>query len=108
MSEVGHNSDGISDAAQRQLRQYIEQLEQLETEKAAIGDDLKEKFAEMKGAGYDIPTVKRLLKLRKMDPDKRSEQDALMDTYLHALGMLADTPLGKYAMERDGVSGTAH
>lgn len=90
----------ISDAAARALRQYVEQLEQLEADKAAIADDIKEKLAEMRGAGYCVKTVKKVIKLRKMTEDERSEQEMLLDAYAHAVG-LGGTPLGEYADAKD-------
>tara|TARA_R110000851_G_C13032400_1_gene561249 strand:- start:198 stop:491 length:294 start_codon:yes stop_codon:yes gene_type:complete len=92
----------LPNASQRALRQYVEQIEQIESEKAELADVLKEKFAELKGAGFDAKVVKQVLKLRKMTEDERSEADDLLDTYLHALGM-AGTPLADWAESQDGV-----
>lgn len=84
-------------STQNQLRQFIEQIERLEEEKRGIAEDIRDKFAEAKAVGFDVKIMRRLLKLRKMSKADRDEQDAVLDTYLHALGMLADTPLGEYA-----------
>ena len=84
MTEIGHNS-----IAKDQLKSIIERVERLEEDKAAIGCDIKDVYAEAKGNGYDVKALRRIVSLRKQDPDKRAEQEAILDTYLHALGMLA-------------------
>lgn len=71
-----------------QLRSIIERIERLEEEKANIGVDIREVFAEAKGNGYDTKTLRQVLKLRKMENNEREEQEYLLDTYLRALGML--------------------
>lgn len=82
----------MNDATQKQLKQFIEQLERLEEEKKAIGDDIKDKFAEAKALGFDIKAMRKILSLRKKGRDERMEEEAILDTYLHALGMLIDEP----------------
>ena len=71
-----------------ELRSFIERIERLDSEKAAIGDDIKDVFTELKGRGYDSKAVRQILKLRKIDPDERTEQEAIVETYMTALGML--------------------
>ena len=71
-----------------ELRSFIERIERLDSEKAAIGDDIKDVFTELKGRGYDAKAVRQILKLRKLDPNDRTEQEAIVETYLVALGML--------------------
>ena len=78
----------LQGAAQNQLRQYVEQLERLEEEKKAIADDIRDKFAEAKAVGFDIKVMRQILKLRKKSKDDRDEEDAILATYLHALGMI--------------------
>ena len=70
-----------------ELRSFIERVESLESEKAAIGDDIKDVFTELKGRGYDAKAVRQILKLRKLDPNERTEQEAIVELYLSALGM---------------------
>ncbi|MCP4922457.1 MAG: DUF2312 domain-containing protein [bacterium] len=70
-----------------QLKQFVERLERLEAEKAAIAEDIREVFAESKFHGYDVKTLREILKIRKVNADDRAEQEMLLDTYLHALGM---------------------
>ena len=84
MNEIGHNS-----IAKDQLKSIIERVERLEEDKKAISDDIKDVYGEAKGNGYDVKALRRIVSLRKQDPDKRAEQEAILDTYMHALGMLA-------------------
>lgn len=72
------------------LRSYIERIERLEEEKAALATDIREVFAEAKANGYDVKTMRQVLKLRKMEPADRDEQEYLLDTYCRALGLLPD------------------
>ena len=76
--------------AQEHLRQFIEQIERLEEEKKAIADDIKDKFAEAKAVGFDVKALRKIIALRKKSQDELSEEEAILATYLHALGM-ADT-----------------
>lgn len=76
------NFAGISGA---QLRQFIEQVEYLEEQKASIASDIRDVFSEVKNAGFDVKIVREILKLRKMDHDERRERDEILDVYLQAL-----------------------
>jgi uncharacterized protein (UPF0335 family) len=78
----------LQGAAQNQLRQYVEQLERLEEEKKAIADDIRDKFAEAKAVGFDVKVMRQILRLRKKSKDDRDEEDAILSTYMHALGMI--------------------
>ncbi len=69
------------------LRSFIERVERLEEEISGLNDDKKEVYAEAKGQGFDVKTLKKVIALRRKDPDDRAEEDALLDTYLSALGM---------------------
>ena len=73
--------------AQERLRSFIERIERLEEEKAALAADIREVYSEAKGVGFDTKIMRQVIKLRKMDKDEVQEQDALLETYLHALGM---------------------
>jgi len=73
-----------------QLRSIIERIERLEEEKAALAEDIKQVYAEAKANGYDVKTLRRVVRLRKMDSHDRSEQEALLELYLEALGMEAE------------------
>lgn len=70
-----------------QLRAFVERIERLEEEKKAISDDIKDVFAEAKGNGYDVKVMRQVIRLRKQDSNERQEVEALLDLYLHALGM---------------------
>jgi uncharacterized protein (UPF0335 family) len=83
-----------------QLRSYIERVERLEEEKAGIAGDIRDVYAEAKGNGFDVKVMREIIRLRKMDADDRRERETLLDVYMHALGMLATTPLGEAAMAR--------
>jgi len=71
-----------------QLRLFIERVETLEEEKAAIADQIKDVYAEAKGTGFDTKTMKTIVRLRKMDANSRAEQEALLETYKTALGLV--------------------
>lgn len=77
--------DGISS---EQLLQFIERIERLEEEKKNISEDIKEVFAEAKGTGFDVKTMREVIKIRKMDESDLEEQEYLLDTYKRALGLL--------------------
>lgn len=81
-----HQEDSAANSAGARLRSFIERVERLEEEKQGIADDIKEVFAEAKGEGYDVKALRAVLKYRKQDPQERSEMEALVDTYLSALG----------------------
>ena len=74
--------------AQDQLRTIVERIERLEEEKAALGEDIREVYAEAKGNGFDTKVLRTVVRLRKQDSAERAEQEALLDLYLHALGMV--------------------
>lgn len=78
----------LPQSAQNHLRQFIEQIERLEEEKKAIAEDIRDKFAEAKAVGFDVKAMREILKLRKKSSDDRQEEEAVLTTYLHALGML--------------------
>jgi len=70
-----------------QLRAFIERVERLAEEKDAISADIREVYAEAKGNGFDVPILRQIIRIRKMDPHKRMEQEALLELYMSALGM---------------------
>jgi uncharacterized protein (UPF0335 family) len=77
-------SGGVS--AER-LRSFVKRIEKLEEDKATVAEDLRELYAEAKSTGFDAPTLRRVVRLRRMDLDKRREQDELLELYKSALGM---------------------
>ena len=76
--------------ARDQLRSIVERVERLEEEKKAIADDIKDVFAEAKGNGFDVKTLRTVVRMRKIEAAERQEQEAMLDLYLSALGMLPD------------------
>ena len=83
-----------------QLKAFIDRIEKLEEEKAEIANDIREVYLEAKSGGFDSKIIKKIVAMRKQDDAKRKEEQALLAVYMDALGMLADTPLGKAAMDR--------
>lgn len=71
-----------------ELRQFIERIEHLEAEKKDIGEQIKEVFAECKGRGYDVKVIRKLVALRKRDKDDIAEEEAVLEMYKEALGMM--------------------
>lgn len=76
--------------ARDQLRAFIERIERLEEEKKAISDDIKDVYAEAKGSGFDAKVMRQIVRIRKQDHNERAEMEAILDLYLHALGMAAE------------------
>lgn len=82
----------VQGVASDQLRAFVERIERLEEEKKTIADDIKEIYAEAKGNGFDTKVLRKVVSLRKQDMNERLEHEAVLDLYLHALGMApADT-----------------
>lgn len=81
-------SDVVGGVASNQLRAFIERIERLEEEKKTIADDIKDVYGEAKAMGYDTKVLRKVVSIRKLDQNERMEQEALLDTYLAALGML--------------------
>jgi uncharacterized protein (UPF0335 family) len=78
----------VGGVAGERLRSFIQRIERLEEEKKTIADDVREVYAEAKSNGFDPKIMRQVIKLRKMDSADRAEQEALLETYLHALGMM--------------------
>jgi len=81
-----------------QLQTIVERIENLEQEKAAAAEAITEVYAEAKSSGFDVKILRKVIASRKKSDAERQAEQAIMDTYLHALGMLADTPLGQAAL----------
>ena len=80
------HSDVLNQDAQGRLRTIVERIERLEQEKAEVMEQLKEVFAEAKGAGFDVKILRKVVRLRKQDRAKRQEEEAILDLYLSAIG----------------------
>lgn len=88
MTKPGHNSRAKAGPIQGdRLKSFIERIEKLEEERKAIGGDIKDVYAEAKGIGYDVKTMRKIVVLRSMDAADRAEAETLLDVYCHALGM---------------------
>jgi uncharacterized protein (UPF0335 family) len=74
--------------AKDQLKAIVERVERLEEEKKTISDDIRDVYAEAKANGFDVKALRTIVRLRKMDTDERREQETVLETYMHALGML--------------------
>ena len=81
------------------LKSIVERIEKLEEERKALQEDIKDIYTEAKSAGFDTKVLRMVIASRKKDQAEWEEQQALLETYMKALGQLADTPLGKAAME---------
>jgi uncharacterized protein (UPF0335 family) len=92
MSGIGHNI-----AAER-LNSIVERIEKLEDERKNLQADIKDIYTEAKSAGFDTKVLRMLIASRKKDQAEWEEQQAMLETYMRALGQLADTPLGQAAM----------
>ncbi|WP_116131154.1 DUF2312 domain-containing protein [Tropicimonas sp. IMCC34043] len=82
------SDDATYGVAAAELRQFIERYEQLEVEKKQIADDQKEVMAEAKGRGYDTKVLRKVIALRKRDADDIAEEEAVLEMYKAALGMV--------------------
>ena len=74
--------------AKDHLKAFVERIERLEEEKKTIADDVRDVYAEAKATGFDVKALRAIVRLRKVDADERKEHEAILETYLHALGML--------------------
>lgn len=77
----------VEGVAADRLRSFIERIERLEEEKSALTADIREVYSEAKGTGFDVKVLRKVIVLRAMDPSDRAEQEAILDTYMHALGL---------------------
>lgn len=78
--------------AQDQLRAFIERIERMEEEKAAIAADIKEIYAEAKGNGFDTKVIREIVRIRRQDANERMEHEAILELYMSALGMVYAPP----------------
>jgi uncharacterized protein (UPF0335 family) len=80
--------DDVSGAAAEQLKAFIERIERLEEEKKALAEDIKEVYSEAKGTGFDTKIIRKIISLRKKDAAERQEEEAILELYMQALGMI--------------------
>lgn len=91
MTMIGHNSAQEAPSTsftKDQLRSIIERVERLEEEKKTLTEDIRDVYAEAKGNGYDVKALRTIVRMRKQDANERTEQEAILETYMQALGML--------------------
>ncbi|MGZ8308771.1 MAG: DUF2312 domain-containing protein [Rhodoplanes sp.] len=85
---VRQTEDAAPNAIANQLKAVVERIERLEEEKKAIADDIRDVYVEAKGNGYDVKALRTIIRLRKQDKTERQEHEAILETYMHALGMV--------------------
>lgn len=90
-------------ATQKHLRQLVEQIERLEEERKSLGDDIKEKYQEAKGVGFDVKALRKVIALRKKSSSDRQEEESILAVYMHALGMDGE-PVGFGETHDEGAS----
>lgn len=81
-------TDDVSGVTGAQLRAYIERIERLMEEVKGLQEDVKDVYAEAKGNGFDVKVMRRIISLRKRDVEERQEEEAILEIYMQALGML--------------------
>jgi uncharacterized protein (UPF0335 family) len=84
--DQGPAETGTEHVNSGQLRAFIERIERLNEEKKALSEDIKEVYGEAKGTGFDVKIIRKIISIRGQDPDKRVEEETLIDLYLAALG----------------------
>lgn len=81
-AEAGHNSINSD-----HLRSFVERIEKLEDEKRALAEDISEVYGEAKGTGFDAKMIRKIIAMRRIDQDKRREEEEILALYMSALGM---------------------
>jgi uncharacterized protein (UPF0335 family) len=77
----------VGGVAGKRLKSFLDRVERLEEEKKGLADDIKDIYAEAKGVGFDVKTMRKILKLRKMEVEKRREEEELLELYKAAIGL---------------------
>ena len=85
---AAHKEEHAHRFAKDQLKAIIERIERLEEEKKATSDDIRDVYAEAKGTGFDVKALRTIVRMRKQDTDERREEQAVLEMYMNALGML--------------------
>lgn len=81
------DTQDVGGVAGKRLKSFLDRIERLEEEKKGLAEDIKEIYAEAKGTGFDVKTMRKILKLRKMETDKRREEEELLELYKAAIGL---------------------
>lgn len=100
--KIGHNGGPLMADQTNQLKGYISEIERWETEKKEIQDNIGEIYASAHDVGFDTKAIRHVVKVRKADRRKQEALENAVDVYKHALGMLADLPLGIAALAEQG------
>jgi len=109
MSKPGHNSKvKAGPVAGERLKSFVERIEKMEEERKAIGADIRDIYAEAKGVGYDVKTVRWVVQERRLDASDRAERDTLRDVYQHALDTAVGLVRGGLSLREAGrITGTS-
>ena len=86
-SVANTNVESVDKATASRLKSIIERVERLEEEKSGLAEDIKEIFGEAKATGFDVKVIRQIIRLRKIELDKRREAEMLLETYTAAIGM---------------------
>ena len=87
LDNMGKEDTRVGGIAADRLRSLIERIERLEEERKALGNDIKDIYAEAKSAGFDVKVLRQIIRIRKQEPAEVEEQETLLDVYRRALGM---------------------
>ena len=89
-----------------ELKSFIERIERLGVERKELGDEQRALFAEAKAKGFDPKAMRKIIKRRDKDPGELEEEETILETYMHALGMLPEAPLHRQisALAKDGLA----
>ncbi len=86
-AQIDDETQDIGGVAGKRLKSFLDRVERLEEEKKALADDIKDIYAEAKGIGFDPKTMRKLVRLRKMETEKRREEEELLELYKAAIGL---------------------
>lgn len=86
-AQIDDETQDVSGVAGKRLKSFLDRVERLEEEKKALADDIKDIYAEAKGVGFDPKTMRKLVRLRKMETEKRREEEELLELYKAAIGL---------------------
>lgn len=86
-TEQTNEPNDVGGVSGQRLKAFIERVERLEEEKAGLAEDIKDIFAEAKGTGFDVKIIRKIIRLRKMDKEKRREEEELVELYKAAIGL---------------------
>jgi uncharacterized protein (UPF0335 family) len=94
------SGDNLQSEAQKELKRMIDRIENLETEKKGLSSDINDIYLEAKGRGFDAKIMKKIVAMRRRTQAEIAEEQAITETYMAALGMLGDTPLGEAGLKQ--------